>query len=474
MTFNYFIPSFMSLKKFTILSISFILICLNSISFAKGKDSLVVIKVSLKAKSSINIDYSFNNSISIENQSANDTVIIKKIVCKQPTEYRYGIGYRLGNEFKIIRHTFFFNPGDSLEVRYINKYDIRITDQSGKSIFMDEWIKLFYELDRKAMLKSPLDFEEYSRKMENEYFHNQQLIDSLYKTTSIRRETKRNWEIANEINLYTCLLHVIDKNNFIFIPSEMRFSIEKIMTRFIVLQTLQSYKNENLAALLRQYYDLIDKNDANTISDHVNFYISNSDNFGPLTYKLLRNLFNNYPQKSEAIYQKALALYEAYLQKNGEFGLSETSSFKNQFHQLSAVYLTTKDGKKLTLMDIFNKEKTDFILIDLWASWCAPCRLQLPAFKKFKKEFEHKNIKFMSFSIDENAESWIKALKEENAFNDQYLLTNYPSSPLTKFFNIATIPRYLLLDKTGKVINDRFYLPTDVEFRPELIKLLTY
>src|SRR5690606_12765624 len=72
--------------------------------------------------------------------------------------------------------------------------------------------------------------------------------------------------------------------------------------------------------------------------------------------------------------------------------------------------LSNTTGKKIKISDM----KGSIVLIDFWASWCVPCRKEFPKIKKINEEFESKNFKILGVSLDENKNSWLKIIKEDN------------------------------------------------------------
>jgi len=150
---------------------------------------------------------------------------------------------------------------------------------------------------------------------------------------------------------------------------------------------------------------------------------------------------------------------------------------------LLPVYAKTKDGHDMVLNTVKRRSSLDSLLatykgnlvyIDLWASWCAPCRAEMPASEKMRKQYEGKPIKFLFISIDENFENWINAAKDEQLIGaNSCLLTNAMESRLNATYHITTIPRYILIDKKGKVAMADAPRPSDPQFRVVVDKLIT-
>lgn len=97
--------------------------------------------------------------------------------------------------------------------------------------------------------------------------------------------------------------------------------------------------------------------------------------------------------------------------------------------------------------------KGNLVYIDVWATWCSPCVAEIPYLKKLEKKFHGKNIKFVSISVDySNAkDKWKNMIKSKNMGGIQ--LFSYGDSGLMKAYNIKGIPRFILLDKEGYIIN---------------------
>ncbi|CAM4424594.1 TlpA disulfide reductase family protein [Flavobacterium terrigena] len=121
--------------------------------------------------------------------------------------------------------------------------------------------------------------------------------------------------------------------------------------------------------------------------------------------------------------------------------------------------LTNQKGEKENVLD----KKFDKHLVVFWASWCGPCRQEIPALKNIYKK--HKNeVDFVSVSTDENERLWQKALEKEMMPWKQFILSEkskeYEKNEI--FFQLSkSIPYTLLIDKDMKVIKSHVGLMTE-------------
>ncbi|MFI1773672.1 TlpA family protein disulfide reductase [Thalassobellus citreus] len=118
-------------------------------------------------------------------------------------------------------------------------------------------------------------------------------------------------------------------------------------------------------------------------------------------------------------------------------------------------------GGTLSLNDLLNKGK--YIYVDIWATWCGPCRAEVPHLKRIEEQYHDKNIEFLSISIDEakNHDKWKKMIVDDALGGIQLLADNDWKSQFIKDYNINGIPRFILIDPKGNIIDAEAPRPSD-------------
>ena len=118
------------------------------------------------------------------------------------------------------------------------------------------------------------------------------------------------------------------------------------------------------------------------------------------------------------------------------------------------VLLLDHKNNNTTLKKVIEKHLGKIIYIDLWASWCLPCRYKMIDLKKLKQYYSDKKVAFVYLSIDEYKNDWqLASIEEELTTNsNSFLIKNFKSSKFLNKLKINAIPRYLLIDKNGQMI----------------------
>jgi thiol-disulfide isomerase/thioredoxin len=136
------------------------------------------------------------------------------------------------------------------------------------------------------------------------------------------------------------------------------------------------------------------------------------------------------------------------------------------------------DGTKTSLADLKGKN----VYIDIWATWCGPCKAEIPALKTLEHDYEGKNIAFVSLSIDDPQahqgswevanEKWRAMVKEKELGGIQLFAPEGWESPFIRAFQINSIPRFILLDTEGNIINPSAPRPSDDKLRTLLDEII--
>lgn len=132
--------------------------------------------------------------------------------------------------------------------------------------------------------------------------------------------------------------------------------------------------------------------------------------------------------------------------------------------------LTDTTGKKVSLNDFKGK----VIYMDFWASWCSPCRQQMkegaPALHEKLKD--QKDMVFLYISMDASQPAWKKAIQQDNIQGVHLVADNAMEGELAKKYLISAIPRYMIIDKVGKILDNNATRPSDPETYNKLLRYL--
>jgi thiol-disulfide isomerase/thioredoxin len=107
------------------------------------------------------------------------------------------------------------------------------------------------------------------------------------------------------------------------------------------------------------------------------------------------------------------------------------------------------NGKKVAMNDLRGK----VVLVDVWATWCVPCRGEIPHLKKLEEEFKGSDVAFMSVSVDkqEDRDKWIKFVEKEQLGGIQLFAGE--DKTFNDFYKVIAIPRFMVFDREGKIVD---------------------
>lgn len=99
--------------------------------------------------------------------------------------------------------------------------------------------------------------------------------------------------------------------------------------------------------------------------------------------------------------------------------------------------------------EILEQNKNKVIYVDFWATWCAPCLLEMPNSKALENELNDKDVAFIYICLESNEEQWKATLDKFKLGGQHYLLSKKQSGEIRTLLDLTGIPFYLLIDKNG-------------------------
>lgn len=132
------------------------------------------------------------------------------------------------------------------------------------------------------------------------------------------------------------------------------------------------------------------------------------------------------------------------------------------------ITLDTPDGKQVQLKDIC---KGKFTYIDVWATWCGPCKMEIPHMAKLVERFKgNDKVLFISISCDENVEAWKKMIEADKPAWAQYNIHGKTNQQFSADWGITGIPRFIMIDKNGNIFAADATRPSNEETAKTIIE----
>jgi thiol-disulfide isomerase/thioredoxin len=243
-------------------------------------------------------------------------------------------------------------------------------------------------------------------------FYKQFIQPSKFSTTTILQVG----EAMQYINLY-------QKFNLAFLSQEDKNDLSKAGQMKIMMNSIS---NDTVKSLfLKNQFDLVPVNNLSEFRS----------TFQP---------FEKYTFLPE-VKKKYLSTYEAFMADTAYLGKSSYN-----------FSLPDSTGRMISMSDFKGK----VVLIDVWATWCGPCKGQIPFLKEIEEDYRgNDGVVFVAISIDRerDKQKWVNMIKKEN-MRGIHLLDDMGKS-FGKKYGIVAVPRYMLLNKKGEWIEVRCPLP---------------
>lgn len=128
------------------------------------------------------------------------------------------------------------------------------------------------------------------------------------------------------------------------------------------------------------------------------------------------------------------------------------TELKTEFDEVSlSQTLQDLEGNKTTVGDVLGKYKGKTVFLDLWASWCPDCIKGLPKLKEVQAQYPDVVYLFLSLDRVGKEDAWKKAIDKYEIKGEHYWFNTEWKNAFTEYIGINWIPRYMLIDKDGKI-----------------------
>ena len=139
-------------------------------------------------------------------------------------------------------------------------------------------------------------------------------------------------------------------------------------------------------------------------------------------------------------------------------------AFAEEMMVENEVLLMSPDGKKTSLTKVLNSMKGKVVYVDFWASWCRPCCAEMEPAAELRERMKGKDIEFIYLSKDKDHSKMCESLDKLKLTGCQvYRILNPKAAKFMYEYNIQLIPRYMIIDKNGKIVNDNAPRPSAEE-----------
>lgn len=130
--------------------------------------------------------------------------------------------------------------------------------------------------------------------------------------------------------------------------------------------------------------------------------------------------------------------------------ISFSNAQKTEFSKeaLSENLLAT-DGSQVAFKDILKKYKGKTVVIEVWASWCGDCVKAMPKIKELQAN--NPDVAYLFLSMDRTADKWKTGIEKHELKGEHFMANDQMKGVFGKAIDLDWIPRYIIIDKTGKI-----------------------
>ena len=166
------------------------------------------------------------------------------------------------------------------------------------------------------------------------------------------------------------------------------------------------------------------------------------------------------------MYRFIIVALVSLLYTTGVSAQKKSQNLETHFYNLREAKYANESFK-----GILDKHKGEVIYLDFWASWCGPCKREMPYSLNMQDHFKGKKVAFIYMSVDQNPNSWKQTAESLKITGEHYLFNQKVFTERNKVVEVKYIPRYMLYDKKGNLVTDNAPRPSSPK-STELIEQL--
>ncbi|MDR0745350.1 MAG: TlpA family protein disulfide reductase [Mediterranea sp.] len=374
------------------------------------------------------------------------------------------------------RYIFYFKPGDKLNVRVSeNSYELT-GENTPENKEMARWHDFIFPLEDKAVYFKGKNstFEDFFPLFEEKFneLNNYPPVNTSNSSfnSSFRDFMKNDLLCIALVFIQTPRSKHPERNDFIgyyeniYLP-ELTKNLSLLNYPGGLNLLLQSYM---IAVKLNS--DLSNEQKKERYDDPASYLLGGADS----------DLISNDTIKGElavmlAGNNRSLTSFSGYAGKYGKYVV--TASQKERWKSIEASLNKNEERKEaidLKFPDATGKEfalsgfKGKVVYIDIWATWCGPCKREFPFLKKLEAEYHgNKDMIFLGLNVDlsKDKQKWLDFLEKETLPGIQLFAGDSANKAIMKPYNIKGIPRFMLVGKDGKLIFTDAPRPSSNEIR---------
>ena len=108
------------------------------------------------------------------------------------------------------------------------------------------------------------------------------------------------------------------------------------------------------------------------------------------------------------------------------------------------------NGKQVSFESILKENEGKTTVIEVWASWCGDCIGAMPQLKELQAT--HSDVNYVFISMDKSTKAWKKGIEKHEIKGSHYMANDQMKGKFAKAIDLDWIPRYIIIDKTGKIV----------------------